>query len=183
MCNTAIHASNAAFYTGFCLLNCGNSYSFWNWTCSTVDLRVAVKNFITSIFYFTKFVIHFKVTISAKDLFQIRLTLTGNSSVAIVKIRLLYLWVCMIVGFKNKSGWRFKGHKEIAALHFFINQFRIQGAFGASMPVETTKKWSQKIKQYSKQSLLFIKEFINLFFCVWNLSKARHLKCLPLSHI
>ena len=119
------------------------------------------------------------MTISAKDLFQIRLTLTGNSSVAIVKIRLLYLWVCMIVGFKNKSGWRFKGHKEIAALHFFINQFRIQGAFGAGMPVETPKKWSQKINQYSTQSLFFIKELINLFF-VWNLSKARHLKCLPL---
>ena len=73
----------------------------------------------------------------------------------------------MIVGFKNKSGCRFKGHKEIAALHFFINQFRIQGAFGAGMPVETTKKWSQKINQYSKQSLLFIKELIDLFFlCV-----------------
>lgn len=80
------------------------------------------------------------MTISAKDLFQIRLTLTGNSSVAIVKIRLLFLWVCMIVGFKNESGCRFKGHKEIAALHFFMNQFRIQGAFGAGMPVETTKK-------------------------------------------
>ena len=58
-------------------------YNSLNFSYFTIfgSVKVAVENFITSIYYFIKSVIYLRdITVSTKDPFQIRLTLISNSS-------------------------------------------------------------------------------------------------------
>ena len=58
-------------------------YDYLNFCYSTIfdSIKFAVENFMTSTLYFTKSVIYLRyITVSTKELFQIRLTLISNSS-------------------------------------------------------------------------------------------------------
>ena len=61
-----------------------------------------------------------------------------------------------------------------------LNQYHIQGIFGAGIPVWVSKKWAQKIEQYSTQKFLFIRQ-INSFLL--SSLKVEHLTRLLLTQV
>ena len=89
------------------------------------SIKSAVKNFITSTLYFTKSVIYLRdITVSTKELFQIRLTLISNSSDCENMIALfVFSFILLFLLLPRKRDLIWKACLSTVFFFFSISQF------------------------------------------------------------
>ena len=105
------------------------------------SIKSAVKNFITSTLYFTKSVIYLRdITVSTKELFQIRLTLISNSSNCENMIA-LFLFSVVILFFllPHKRDLRLKACIPTFFVFFSISHFSSKRLISWEYPMNPLK--------------------------------------------
>ena len=102
-------------------------YNYLNFCYFTIfgSVKVAVENFITSVYYFTKLVIYLRdISVSKKELFQIKLILICNSSNYENMIALfVFSFILLFLVLQHKRDLRLKAHISSIFFLFSISHF------------------------------------------------------------